>query len=211
MVSLLARTASVNLMMEAATRNAEAAQSLPLFRAEALSARQKIQGEALFIRPFSFRFFLVLIASLAALSLGFLVLAQFEPRTIVVGFSASTSPGAAAQQTKMKAIFNVPADLASRLRPGLLVPVRCPLCGSAGFHSGIVTSIEPLAGTYKSAPLSGPEASEPAYRITVAVTPINPPRVAIGLQQDVKLEAEFPLKRRPLIHWLFGSAAWGRF
>lgn len=59
MVGLLARTASLEKIMEAATRNAEPPQSLPLFRAEALAARQKVQGEALFIRPFSFAFFLL--------------------------------------------------------------------------------------------------------------------------------------------------------
>lgn len=209
MVLLLARTASLEKIMEAATRNAESPQSLPLFRAEALAARQKIQGEALFIRPFSFAFFLLLIASLAAISLGFLLLAHFEPRVPV---SASlTRPLAAPGNdvpAEMDAVFNVPEALALNIRPGLVVPVRCQHCGSDTVHRGTVTRVEPLPGASQNAISARPTVSDAAFRITVAVTPFNPPPATAQSQQGAKFEAEFPLKRRPLIRWLIGPAIW---
>ncbi|HKT52755.1 MAG TPA: hypothetical protein VJV96_20815 [Candidatus Angelobacter sp.] len=189
--------------MEAAIRNAEPPQSLPLFRAEALAARQKIQGEALFIRPFSFAFFLLLIAGLATVGLGYLLLAHFQPR---VSVSASqTRPLAGARDhapAQVEAMFNVPEALALNIRPGLLLPVRCQRCGSASFHRGTVTSVEPI----HERPLNGTSAS--TFRVIVAVTPFNPLPGSTQLQQGAKLEAEFPLKRRPLIRWLSGPAVW---
>jgi hypothetical protein len=195
-------------MMEAATRNAEPAQPLPLFRAEALAARQKIQGEALFIRPFSLAFFIVLVACLIAVSMGFLFLAHFEPRATVAGSMSQTlrDAGGSAQPTT-KAVFYVPQTLAVNLRPGLLVPVRCQQCGSSSFHSGTVTSVEPMDDADKNASLSDPSVSGAMCRVILSVTPFNPSG-ADQLQQSAKLEAEFPLQRRPLIHWLIGSVAW---
>ena len=185
--------------MEAATRNAESPQSLPLFRAEALAARQKIQGEALFIRPFSFVFFLVLIVCLAIVSLGFLLLANFQPQVTVSG---ALAPASGHSQSGLEASFNVPQELALNVRPGLIVPIRCQSCGPSGSQSGTVTRVEPL----RDAPLNTSSGGNP-YRITVAVTPFNPLPEA-DHWQGAKLEAEFPLQSRPLIPWLIGSAAW---
>lgn len=193
--------------MEAATRNAEPTQSLPLFRAEALAARQKIQGEALFIRPFSLAFFIILIACLTAVSIGFLLLARFEPRATVAGSMAQPLSDAG-HSAQAEAIFYVPQRLRVNLRPGLLVPVRCQQCSSSSFHSGTVTSVEPMEDVHQNASLSEPGVSGATYKITLAVTPFNPPSGAARLQQGAKLEAEFPLQRRPLIQWLIGSVAW---
>jgi hypothetical protein len=194
--------------MEAATRNAEPAQPLPLFRAEALAARQKIQGEALFIRPFSLAFFIVLVACLIAVSVGFLLLAHFEPHANVAGSMSQTVRDVGAAQPTTEAVFYVPQTLAVNLRHGLLVPVRCQQCGSSSFHSATVTSVEPMGGADKNASLSDPSGSGAMYRVILSVTPFNPPSGAGRLQQGAKLEAEFPLQRRPLIHWLIGSVAW---
>jgi hypothetical protein len=205
MLMLLARTVSIQIM-EAATRNAEPPQSLPLFRAEALAARQKIQGEALFIRPFSFAFFVLLIASLAAVGLGFLLLAHVEPRMAIS--TSLTQPfvgpgnGGAAQT---EAVFDVPESPALNIRPGLLVPVRCQHCGSASFHRGTVTSVEPIRERSQNSTSAGSAVLEATLRVSVAVTPFNPLPGPAQLQQGTKFEAEFPLKRRPLIDWLIGS------
>ena len=190
--------------MEAATRNAESPQSLPLFRAEALAARQKIQGEALFIRPFSFVFFLALIVCLAIVSLGFLLLANFQPRVTVSG---ALAPASGHSQSGLEASFNVPQELALNVRPGLIVPIRCQSCGPSGSQSGTVTRVEPLRDAPLNTSSSDAGASGNPYRITVAVTPFNPLPDA-DHWQGAKLEAEFPLQSRPLIHWLIGSAAW---
>lgn len=207
MLMLLARTVSIQIM-EAATRNAESPQSLPLFRAEALAARQKIQGEALFIRPFSFAFFLLLIASLAAADLGFLLLAHVEPRmaistSLTRPFVAPGSNGPA----QTEAVFDVPESLALNIRPGLLVPVRCQHCGSSSFHRGTVTSVEPIRERAQNSTSAGSAVLEATFRVSVAVTPFNPLPGPAQLQQGAKFEAEFPLKRRPLIDWLIGSVA----
>lgn len=195
--------------MEAAIRNAEPTQPLPLFRAEALAARQKIQGEALFIRPFSFAFFLLLFACLVVVSLGFLLLAHFEPRVTVAGSMAQTLGDTGnSTQPGMEAIFYVPQTLGMNLRPGVLVPVRCQRCGSSSFHSATVISVEPTEDAHQNASLSDPSLPGAIYRVTLAVTPFNPPSGAARLQQGAKLEAEFPLQRRSLIHWLIGSVAW---
>lgn len=193
--------------MEAATRNAEPAQSLPLFRAEALAARQKIQGEALFIRPFSLSFFVILIACLIAVSMGFLLLAHFQPRATVVG-SMAQPLHEAGHSAQAEAVFYVPQTLGVNLRPGFLVPVRCRQCSSSSFHSGTVTSVEPTEGVHQNTSLADPGVSGATYKVTLAVTPFNPPSGAARLQQSAKLEAEFPLQRRSLIHSLIGSVAW---
>ncbi|HEU5412486.1 MAG TPA: hypothetical protein VFW31_01960 [Candidatus Angelobacter sp.] len=207
MLLLLARTVSIQIM-EAATRNAGSPQSLPLFRAEALAACQKIQGEALFIRPFSFAFFLLLIASLAAADLGFLLLAHVEPRmaistSLTRPFVAPGSNGPA----QTEAVFDVPESLALNIRPGLLVPVRCQHCGSSSFHRGTVTSVEPIRERAQNSTSAGSAVLEATFRVSVAVTPFNPLPGPAQLQQGAKFEAEFPLKRRPLIDWLIGSVA----
>ena len=207
MLMLLARTVSIQIM-EAATRNAESPQSLPLFRAEALAARQKIQGEALFIRPFSFAFFVLLIASLAAVGLGFLLLAHVEPRKAISTSLAQPFVGPSSNgPAQTEAVFDVPESLALNIRPGLLVPVRCQHCGSSSFHRGTVTSVEPIRERAQNSTSAGSAVLEATFRVSVAVTPFNPLPGAAQLQQGAKFEAEFPLKRRPLIDWLIGSLA----
>lgn len=207
MLMLLARTVSIQIM-EAATRNAESPQSLPLFRAEALAARQKIQGEALFIRPFSFAFFVLLIASLAAVGLGFLLLAHVEPRKAISTSLAQPFVGPSSNgPAQTEAVFDVPESLALNIRPGLLVPVRCQHCGSSSFHRGTVTSVEPIRERAQNSTSAGSAVLEATFRVSVAVTPFNPLPGPAQLQQGAKFEAEFPLKRRPLIDWLIGSVA----
>lgn len=207
MLMLLARTVSIQIM-EAATRNAESPQSLPLFRAEALAARQKIQGEALFIRPFSFAFFVLLIASLAAVGLGFLLLAHVEPRKAISTSLAQPFVGPSSNgPAQTEAVFDVPESLALNIRPGLLVPVRCQHCGSASIHRGTVTSVEPIRERAQNSTSAGSAVLEATFRVSVAVTPFNPLPGPAQLQQGAKFEAEFPLKRRPLIDWLIGSLA----
>lgn len=198
--------------MEAATRNAESPQSLPLFRAEALAARQKIQGDALLIRPFSFAFFLLLIASLSATALGFLLLAHFEPRVSVA--ASQTRPLAGPGNGvpgQIEAVFHVPEAVASNIRAGLLVPVRCQQCGSTTVYRGTVTSVVPMSDRPQNATSADPGSSSATFRITVAVRLPDSLPGAAPSQQITKIEAEFPFNRRPLIRWLIGSAVWGKF
>jgi hypothetical protein len=198
------------LIMEAATRNAESPQPLPLFRAEALAARQKIQGEALFIRPFSPKFFVLLIASLASAVLVFLFMAHFEPRATVSG-SLSLVPrrGGNSAQPVMEGVFYIRQRLALKVRPGSVIPVRCESSSSASFQPATVTRVESTEGPRHNASVPEPVISGTTYRITVAVSRLNSlPSGRARLQPGTKLEAEFPLERRPLIRWLIGAAAW---
>ena len=149
-----------------------------------------------------------MIASLAAVGLGFLLLAHVEPRKAISTSLAQPFVGPSSNgPAQTEAVFDVPESLALNIRPGLLVPVRCQHCGSASIHRGTVNSVETIRERAQNSTSAGSAVLEATFRVSVAVTPFNPLPGPAQLQQGAKFEAEFPLKRRPLIDWLIGSLA----
>jgi hypothetical protein len=67
--------------------------------------------------------------------------------------------------------------------------------------------VESTQGAAENAPWPGPALSDSRFKVTVSVFNSVPDGTA-QLQPGTRLEAEFPLERRPLIRWLIGAAAW---
>lgn len=194
--------------MEAATRNPDPASPLPLFRPEALAARQNFHGEVLCIRPFSWVFLCSLSACIAAAALGFLLLAQYTPTAKVLGdICSERSAEAVPAEGPLEATFSVGANTPLRIQSGTRLLLHCFRCSQPVSLSGVVvgiTTVQPSVDAV-STNLARPG---PVHKVTVALLPLNsPPAGRDGLTPGAKLEAEFPLARRPLIRWLIGPAA----
>lgn len=194
--------------MQPAINNAESSQPLPLFRAEALAAREKLQGEILSIRPFASSEFLVLVAGVFACVLGFLLLAPYAPRATVSGsISSITTNTASAAGASSQARFYAPGKWMQNIHPGARLTVHWPLSSSRASLSGIVVGVRPAESPVAGAAL--PHLARPGnlYEVTVAISLNSLPAKADRLRPGAKLEAEFPLERRPLLRWLIGAAA----
>lgn len=193
--------------MEPAINNADCSQPLPLFRPEALAAREKLQGEILSIRSFSLSAFLVLVGGVAACALVFLLFAQYEPRATVSGsISSVTTDTGGNNDASSSATFYAAGKCIQNVHPGSRLSVHWPLSSRRTSLTGIVVGITPAetpAGVAPS-PLAIPE---PFYKVTVAIPLNSLPAAAERLHPGAKLEAEFPLARRPLLRWLIGAAA----
>lgn len=184
-------------------RPSSSAEPLPLFRPEAIAAlQQKFYGEIILIRPFSLVLLCWFALGITAAVLGFLFLGQYTERARVPGVmnvSEASSPQMAAE------IF-VPGRLIDRVHAGSQISLRCDSCSPQfGRQVGTVLQVAeaPLAQTdlaQKSLDLSGP-----VYKIAVLLQPkaaqitqANP-----SPQAGVRVEAEIPLGRKPLIKWFF--------
>lgn len=194
--------------MEAANRNPDSANPLPLFRPEALAARQNFHGEVLFIRPFSWVFLCCLCACVAAVALIFLLVARYTPTAKVQGkVSAEGGMEAAPARASLKATFHIDGDRALRIQSGTRVLLHCSGCPQPLSLSGVVvgvTTISPASDAV-STNLARPG---PVREVTVALSLLNsPPASRSRVTPGAILEAEFPLARRPLIDWLIGPAA----
>lgn len=168
--------------MQEANNNSKPA-PLPLFRAEALAARQQnAQGEILLIRPFSLVFLCWLGVAVAATALGFLFLCHV-PDTLRV-------EGVIARLPEPQAVFHVPHLQQEMFQPGGDLLVRCATC--AGPLTGRIINVSQPVSSEPGR--SGP--TRPYSTLTVAL-----PRQD-QLQPGAGVEAEIQLGRKSLIAWL---------
>jgi hypothetical protein len=174
-----------------------AQEPLPLFRAEALAAQQhKFYGEILLIRPLSLALFFWLGIGISAVVLAFLLLGSYTEKAHVTGVLV---PG---ESDGLQAALYVPAPVIQFLHAGESVRLHCQSCsgqesqarsGSVSEISQSVLSREEIAAESKIA------VQEPMYRIRLALV-----RAGAGpLPAGARLEADLPLGRKPLLHWLF--------
>jgi hypothetical protein len=176
---------------------------LPLFRPEAIAAlQQKFYGEIILIRPFSLMLLCWFALGISAAVLGFLFLGQYTERARVPGVmtvSEASSPQLAAE-------IYVPGQWIGRLHAGSQISLRCDSCSPQfGRQVGTVLQVAeaPLAQTELAQ--RGLDLSGPVYKIAVSLQPkaaqitqANP-----SPQAGVRVEAEIPLGRKPLIKWFF--------
>jgi hypothetical protein len=166
------------------------AQPLPLFRPEALAAQEKGHGEVLRIRLIPLAFFPWLALTVAAVALAYLLTGHYTEKLQVTGF-LSAEPGRA---DRAQAFLVVPARWVGAFVPGARIAVRCPGCSDVGRRlAAQVVEVSPLA-----------DQNAPTFKILLALPSdisnfLPPPR---SPQSSTRLEAEIPLGRRPLIHWL---------
>jgi hypothetical protein len=187
--------------------------TLPLFRPEALAARQqKDYGEVILIRPLSLMLLGWFALGITTAILGFLLLGQYTERGHVSGvITAARAAGPSSNAPSMEAEFYVPGRWASRLRPGSVLALRCDTCpAQSARQSAIVVAVsdEPMGAAERSLvdpALAGPAFSVPMYRVKVS---LPPPAAQLAQfnslpQTGTRVEAEIPLGRKPLIKWLF--------
>lgn len=177
-------------MAQSGTNSQTDAQPLPLFRPEALAAQEKGHGEVLRIRPLPLAFFPWLAITMAAVALAYLLIGHYTEKVRVTGF-VSADPGRA---DRPRAFLLVPARWVGAFAPGDRVEVRCPGCGEVERRL--------TAQVLEVSPSTGQDAS--TFKILLALPSdisnfLPHPR---SPQSSTRLEAEIPLGRRPLIHWL---------
>ena len=186
---------------------------LPLFRPEAIAAlQQKFHGEIILIRPFSLMLLGWFAVGIVAAIVGFLCLGQYTERARVSGIvTAVSAAGLSSPAPGLEAEFYVPGRWISRLQPGKQLSLRCEAC-SAQFAQPTGTVLEisdsplgPAELSRMNLNLTGPAYKTPVYRIKVSLPPLaaqfaqaNP-----SPQTGMKMEAEIPLGRKPLIKWFF--------
>jgi hypothetical protein len=184
-------------------RPSSSVEPLPLFRPEAIAAlQQKFYGEIILIRPFSLMLLCWFALGISAAVLGFLFLGQYTERARVPGVMTASE----ASSSQMAAEIYVPGRWIGRLHAGSQISLRCDSCSPQfGRQIGTVLQVAeaPLAQTelaQKSLDLPGP-----VYKIAVSLQPkaaqitqANP-----SPQAGVRVEAEIPLGRKPLIKWFF--------
>jgi hypothetical protein len=175
---------------------------LPLFRPEAIAAlQQKFYGEIILIRPFSLVLLCWFALGITAAVLGFLFLGQYTERARVPGvMTISRVSGLSAVE------LYVPGRWIGRLHAGSRIFLRCDSCSpQLGRQLGTVLQVS-------DAPLGENELAQrsldlpgPVYKIAVSLPPqaaqitqANP-----SPQAGVRVEAEIPLGRKPLIKWFF--------
>jgi len=169
--------------MQQANTNSKTA-PLPLFRAEALAARQQnAQGEILLIRPFSLVFLCWLGVTVAATALGFLFLGH-APENLRIAGTIASSP-------EPQAVFHVPESQRQMFQPGRDLLVRCASCTQP--LTGRIISVS--HNTSSEMGQSGP--TRPYSTVTVALPQQEQMRPGAGV------EAEIQLGRKSLIAWLF--------
>ncbi|HEX3585047.1 MAG TPA: hypothetical protein VH024_03585 [Candidatus Angelobacter sp.] len=184
------------------------AEPLPLFRPEAIAAlQQKFYGEIILIRPFSLMLLCWFALGITAAVVGFLFLGQYTERARVPGvMTISRLSGMPAGAPQLAAELYVPGRWIGRLHPGSQLILRCDSCTPPiGRQAGTVLQVAdaPLGQTelaQRSLDLPGP-----VYKIAVSLPPqtaqitqANP-----SPQAGVRVEAEIPLGRKPLIKWFF--------
>ena len=175
---------------------------LPLFRPEAIAAlQQKFYGEIILIRPFSLMLLCWFALGISAAVLGFLFLGQYTERARVPGvMTASGVSGLSAAE------FYVPGRWIGRLHAGSQISLRCDSC-SPQFGRRVGTVLEVATAPLAPSELvqRGLDLPGPVYKIAVS---LPPPAAQItqanpSPQAGVRVEAEIPLGRKPLIKWFF--------
>src|SRR5258708_32012451 len=192
---------------------------LPLFRPEALAAQQhKFYGQIVLIRPFSLLFLGWLGFAIAASAMAFIFLGHYTEKARVPGILLAGRHSATSAATlPSTADFYVPSRWMAKLHPGDMISLRCQTC-SFEFREQSATvqqiSNAPLS-PMEVAALANVSVTEPAYKITVSLTP---PAAQIPQSQTsqmqvsqtkgppqtgIPVEAEIPLGSKPFIQWLF--------
>jgi hypothetical protein len=193
-------------------------QPLPLFRPEAIAAvQQKFHGEIILVRPFSLMLLGWFAVGITAAVLGFLLLGQYTERARVHGrMTISNTADARSSSSSLGAELYVPGSWIGQLHRGSKLSLRCEAC-SAQFARQIGTVLEipdaPLGQTELSQMdlnLAGPVDKIPVYKIPMYKIKVSlPPQAAQILQLNpspqtgMRVEAEIPLGRKPLIKWFF--------
>lgn len=173
--------------------NGNGTPALPLFRAEAMAARQSNQGDILLIRPFSLLFLSCLGIGITLALLCFLIFGRYAPRTRVMATITS------AKQSAFSVRLQDFAGDSSQIAPGRQIFVRCTGCSS--FVPAEVTSVSAASSASNC---SGPDCSQkpqsPASSISVSLhlEGTAPVRLSVGAQ----LEIEISRPSRRLIRWL---------
>jgi hypothetical protein len=172
---------------------------LPLFRQEALLyQQQKFYGDIILIRPLSLTLLTWLAIAIVALAVGLLGFGHYTEK-LRLPVSPSSDSGADNQVE-----LHVPGRWLSLVQPGAHVAIRCRNCSSPTAETGTVSAIA-------NAPLtaSGPESSEPTYKVTVSLPPLAAQTLELNRpsQAGTNVEAEIPLGRKPLIQWFFARPA----
>ena len=179
------------------------AEPLPLFRPEAIAAlQQKYYGEIILIRPFSLVLLCWFALGITAAVLGFLFLGQYTERARVPGVMTVSN----VSSPQMAAEIYVPGRWIGRLHAGSQISLSCDSCSPQfGRQVGTVLQVA-------DAPLGETELAQrnldlpgPVYKIAVSLQP----KVAQIMQANpspqtgVRVEAEIPVGRKPLIKWFF--------
>ncbi|HSK45302.1 MAG TPA: hypothetical protein VLA83_15600 [Candidatus Binatia bacterium] len=190
---------------------------LPLFRPEAVAAlQQKFYGEIILIRPFPLMLLCWFALGITAAVLGFLFFGQYTEKARVPGIiTIAAGPAAANVGAKSEAAVYVPAGMIARLHPGTQLSLRCDFC-PAQFARQVGTVLEipqspvsPSDLNEANLSLAVPGNTIQLYKIKVSLPPqaaqamqVNP-----STQAGVRVEAEIPLGRKPLIKWFFERSA----
>lgn len=159
--------------MQQANTNSKPA-PLPLFRAEALAARQQnAQGEILLIRFFSLVFLCWLGVAVAAMALGFLFLGHTTENMRIEGTIAG-SP-------EPQAVFRVPESQRQVFQPGRELLVRCAACTRPlpGRIISVSTATSPAMGQSGSA--------RPYSTVTVALPQQEQLQPGAGVEAEIQL------------------------
>ncbi|HET9180761.1 MAG TPA: hypothetical protein VFP59_01405 [Candidatus Angelobacter sp.] len=132
---------------------------------------------------------------------------QYQPRATVSGSISSISHDTARQKdASSEATFYAPGKWMRNIQPGSRLTVRWPLSSNRVSLPGIIVGVrrvETAAVGVGSPDLAIPG---PVYKVTVAISLNSLPAGADRVHPGAKLEAEFPLERRPLLRWLIQSS-----
>jgi hypothetical protein len=175
--------------------------ALPLFRPEAvLYQQQKSYGEIILIRPLSYTLLTWLAVSIVGGMLGVFVFGHYTEKVHLPGRLAADA-AANAGNPGLRAELAVPARWLRLVQPGTQLLLRCRTCPApATEQTGTVLGIS-------DAPLDSPEiaGSGPAYKVTVSLPPpaAQPSQPNHPPQTGMRVEAEIPVGRKPLIQWFF--------
>jgi hypothetical protein len=185
-------------------------QPLPLFRAEALAARQhKFYGEILLIRPLSLTLLVWLGIGISAAVLGFLLLGTYTEKAYVDGFLLPR------ETDSRQADLFIPAQMVKFVRLGQSIQIGCRSCSqieaqtrTATVKTGTVKEISKLALSPDELPAQlntsrHTSVQGPIYRARLLL----PKEEAEPFPEGARLEATLPLGRKPLLNWLFERGA----
>jgi hypothetical protein len=169
---------------------------LPLFRREALAAQDRTHGEILLIRPFSLMFFTWLLLGIAAAGIGFLVAGHYDETARV---SASLTSDDSLPASSPRAVFYIPSRARGLMPTGTPVSMQWQSC--AGQQQRIAATVIQVApAALDEIGIGGLTADgNVPFRVTVALSAESSAIANSG----GRLDAEIPLGRKPLIHWLF--------
>jgi hypothetical protein len=166
---------------------------LPLFRAEALAARQQgTQGDILLVRPLSLAFLSWLGVAIAALAIAYLFLGHYAP---IQRMEGTVTRVAGESSRLLEADFALPPRRVQALRQGQDVLLRCTTCMSS------------LPGTIVSVSRILPDSSNSTHFAMTIALPQGQ-----QLPAGTKVQAEIQLEKKPLIAWLLEKpGTWSTF